>query len=107
MVLEEVFKNWNSKKSGIQIDGEHLDNRRFADDNVSMSESTGELPQMIMQLHRESQKVSLKMNIKKTKVMFSNNMRYHKLIIDNEVDGMCQEMYILRTVNWCMSRSCT
>ena len=37
-----------------------------------MSESTDELQQIILQLHRESQKVKLKMNMKKTKMMFNN-----------------------------------
>ena len=37
-----------------------------------MNETTDELKQMILQIHRESQKVDLKINIKKTKVMFNN-----------------------------------
>ena len=48
---------------------EYLNNLRFADDIVLMSECTDELQQMIMQLHRKIQKVGLKMNMKKTKVM--------------------------------------
>ena len=46
--------------------GEYLNNFRFTDDIVLMSESTDEQQQMILQLHRENQKVSLKMNMNKT-----------------------------------------
>ena len=72
MVLEEGLRTLNEKKKEIQINREYLNNLRFADYIVLMNELMDELQQMILQLHRESQKVGLKMNIKKTKVMFNN-----------------------------------
>ena len=66
------------KETGIQINGEYLNNIRSANDIVLMSELIDELQQMILQLHRESQKVVLKMNIKKTKEMFNNYIQDHE-----------------------------
>ena len=49
-----------------------------------MSESKDELQQMIMQLHRENQKICLKMNMKKTKV-FKNDLLNHEIKKHDEV----------------------
>ena len=49
-----------------------------------MSESTDQLQQLILQLYKESQKVGLKMNMKKTKVMFNNYILDHEIEIDDE-----------------------
>ena len=70
-ILEEVFKNLDKEKSGIKINGEYFD-LSFANDIVLMSQSTDELQQMNLQFCRESQKMVLKMNIMKTKMMFNN-----------------------------------
>ena len=48
VVLEEVFKNLEWEAAGIQINGENLNNLKFADDIVLMRESTDELQQMIL-----------------------------------------------------------
>ena len=57
----------------------------FVDDIVLMSELTDEPQQMILQLHRESQKVSLKMIRKKNLLMFHNYILDHEIKIDDEV----------------------
>ena len=67
------------KETGIQINGEYLNNLRFADDIVLMNESTDGLKQIILQLHRGSQKVGLKMNMKITKVVFNNFIQDHEI----------------------------
>ena len=51
--------------------GEYLNNLRLADDIVLVGKSTDEI-QKILQLYRESQKMGLEMNMKKTKIMFNS-----------------------------------
>ena len=65
--------------SGTQINGKYLNNLQFTNNIVLLSESTYELQQMILQLHKESQKVGLKMNKKKIKVVFNNYILDHKI----------------------------
>ena len=50
-----------------------------------MSESTDKLQQVILQLHKESQKMSLKMNMKKIKMMFNYYIQGHEIEIHGEV----------------------
>ena len=56
-----------------------------------MSKSTDELERMILQLHRESQKVGLKMFMKKTKMMFNNCLLNSELEIYDEVIEYVQD----------------
>ena len=51
-----------------------------------MSISTDELQQIILQLHRESQKVGLQMNTKKTMVLFNNYKLDHEIEIDDMIE---------------------
>ena len=83
--LEKAYKNLEWEESEIHINGEYLNNLKFVDDIVIMSELTDELQQMILQLHRESHKVGLKTNMKKTKVMFNNYILDLKIKIDDEI----------------------
>ena len=91
----KVFKNLEWEKSGIQINGGFLNNLRFSDDIVLVSESTNEAQQMIMLMNRKVQKVVIKMKMKKTKVMIINYKRDHEIRIDDEVIECVQEyMYL-------------
>ncbi len=72
--LEEVFINLDWEDIGIDIDDKNLNNLRFADDTVLFSESEDNLQKTIKELNRESLKVGLKINIKKTKVTFNNQL---------------------------------
>ena len=54
-----------------------------------------ELQQMILQLHKESQKIGLKMNMKKTKVMFNNYIPNHVIKVDDEIIERVQEYIYL------------
>lgn len=74
-VLEEIFRKLNWEKKGININGEKLNNLRFADDIVLTSEDPEEMKEMLEQIRTESLKVGLKMNIKKTKVMYNGNVQ--------------------------------
>ena len=56
---------------GIQIAGRNINNLRYADDTTLMAESEEELKSFLMKVKKESQKVGLKFNIQKTKIMAS------------------------------------
>ena len=56
-------------KAGIKIAGRNIINLRYADDTTLMAESKEELKSLLMQVKEESEKVGLKLNIQKTKIM--------------------------------------
>ena len=57
-------------QAGIKIAGRNINNLRYADDTTLMAESE-ELKSLLMKVKRESEKVGLKLNIQKTKIMAS------------------------------------
>ena len=89
--LEEIFKKLEWENIGMKVDGEYLNNLRFADDIVLLSDCEGELQRMIEELHRESLKVGLKMNMKKTKVMFNNQLAGQQIRIGKETIERVEE----------------
>ena len=58
-------------QTGIKIAGRNLNNLRYADDTTLMAESEEELKSLLMKVKEESEKVGLKLNIQKTKIMAS------------------------------------
>ena len=56
-------------QAGIKIAGRNINNFRYVDDTTLMAESKEELKSLLMQLKEESEKVGLKLNIHKTKIM--------------------------------------
>ena len=58
-------------QAGIKIAGSSINNLRYADDTTLMTESEEELKSLLMKLKVESEKVCLKLNIQKTKIMAS------------------------------------
>ena len=58
-------------QAGIKIDGRNINNLRYADNTTLMSESEEELKRLLMKVKEESEKVGLKVNIQKTKIMTS------------------------------------
>ena len=69
---------WNAgldeAQAGIKIAGRNINNLRYADDTTLMAESEGELKSLLsllMKVKEESEKVGLKLNIQKTKIMAS------------------------------------
>ena len=58
-------------QAGIKISGRNINNLRYADDTILMAESEEELKSLLMKLKEESEKVGLKLNIQKTKIMAS------------------------------------
>ena len=68
-------------QAGIKITERNNNNLRYADDTTLMAESEEELKSLLMKVKEESEKVGLKLNIQKTKVMASG------LITSWEIDG--------------------
>ena len=58
-------------QAGIKIAGRNINNFRYADDTTLMAESEEELKSLLMKVKEESEKVGLKLNIQKTKIMAS------------------------------------
>ena len=58
-------------QAGIEIAGRNISNLRYADDTTLMAESEEELKSLLMKMKEESEKVVLKLNIQKTKIMAS------------------------------------
>ena len=59
-------------QTGIKIAGRNISNLRYADDTTFMAESKEELKNLFMKMKEESEKVGLKLNIQKTKIMASS-----------------------------------
>ena len=58
-------------QDGIKIAGRNINNLRYADDSNLMAENKEELKRLLMKMKEESEKVGLKLNIQKTKIMAS------------------------------------
>ena len=59
-------------QAGIKIAGRNINNLRYADDTTLMAESEEELKSLLMKVKEDSEKVGLKLNIQKTKIMASS-----------------------------------
>ena len=59
-------------QAGIKIARRNINNLRYADDNILMAKSKDELKSLLMKVKEESEKVGLKLNIQKTKIMASS-----------------------------------
>ena len=58
-------------QAGIRVAGRNINNLRYAEDNTLMAESEEELKSLLMKVKKESEKVGLKLNTQKTKIMAS------------------------------------
>ena len=61
-------------QAGIKIAGRNLNNLRYVDDTTLMAESEEELKSPLIKVKEESEKVGLKLNIQKTKIMASSSI---------------------------------
>ena len=73
--LNAEYIMWNTgleeAQAGINIAGRNISNLRYTDDTTLMAESKKELKNLLMKVKEESEKVDLKLNIQKTKIMAS------------------------------------
>ena len=72
---------WKKHKAGLKFAARNINNLRYADDTTLMAESGEELKSLLMKVKEESEKVGLKLNIQKTKIMASGP------IISWQIDG--------------------
>ena len=61
----------NGAQAGIKIAGSNINNLRYADDTTLMAESEEEIKSLLMKVKEQNEKVGLKLNIQKTKIMAS------------------------------------
>ena len=78
-------------QAGIKIAGRYTNNLRYADDTTLMAESEEELKNLLMKVKEESEKVSLKLNIQKTKIMASGPITSWQ--IDGKQWKQCQTLF--------------
>ena len=73
LYAEHIMRNTglDEAQAGIKIAGRNIDNLRYADDTTLMAGSEEELKSLLMKVKEESEKVGLKLNIQKTKIMAS------------------------------------
>ena len=90
--LEEV-------QVGIKIAGRDINNLRYADDTTLMAESEEELKSLLMKMKEESEKVGLKLNIQKTKIMASGPITSWE--IDGETAETVSDFYFGGLQNHC------
>uniref|UniRef100_A0A8C0A6M8 RNA-directed DNA polymerase n=1 Tax=Bos mutus grunniens TaxID=30521 RepID=A0A8C0A6M8_BOSMU len=93
LYAEYIMRNagLEETQAGIKIAGRNINNLRYADDSTLMAESEEELKSLLMKVKVESEKVGLKLNIQKTKIMASGS------ITSWEIDGkqwkQCQTLF--------------
>ena len=73
LYAEYIIRNarLNEAQAGIKIAGRNINNLGYADDTTLMAESEEELKRLLMKVKKESEKIGLKLNIQKTKIMAS------------------------------------
>ena len=84
---------WMKHKLESRLPGEIINNLRYADDTTLMAESEEELKSLLMQVKEESEKVGLKLNIQKTKIMASGPITSWQ--IDGERRGTVRNLIFL------------
>ena len=84
-------------QAGIKIAGRNINNLRYADDTTLMAESEEELKSLLMKVKEESEKVGLKLNIQKTKIMASGPITGNRW----RNSGNSDRLYFLGFQNHC------
>ena len=92
---EYIMRNsgLDEAQAGIKIAGRNINNLRYANDTTFMAESEEELKSLLMKVKEESEKVGLKLNIQKTKIMASGSITSWQ--IDGETVKTVIDFYIL------------
>ena len=86
-------------QAGIKIAGRNINNLRYADDNTLRAGSEEGLKSLLMKVKEESEKVGLKLNIQKTKIMASGPITSWE--IDGENSGNSVRLYFFGLQNYC------
>jgi hypothetical protein len=93
--LEQVFQKLDWEDKGISINGEKLNHLRFADDIDLVSHTAVEAQEMLNQLNVASSNLGLKINMKKTKVMFNSYALEQVIRVDGQVVQAVEEYVYL------------
>ena len=98
---EYIMRNagLDEAQAGIKIARRNINNLRYADDTILMAESEEELKSLLMKVKEESEKVGLKLNIQKTKIMASGPITSWE--IDGENSGNSVRLYFGALQNHC------
>ena len=80
-------------QAGIKIAGGNTNNLRYADDTTLMAETEEEIKSLLMKVKEESEKVGLKLNIQKTKILASGP--HHFMANRRKPWKQCQTLFIL------------
>ena len=75
------MRGWSKQQAGIKIARRNINNLRYVDDTTLMAESDEELKSLLMKVKEENEKVGLKLNIQRTKIMASSP------ITSRQIDG--------------------
>ena len=86
-------------RAGIKIVGRNINNLRYADDTTLIAQSEEELKSLLMKVKEESEKVGLKLNIQKTKIMVSGPITSWQL--DGETVETVSDFYFFGLQNHC------
>ena len=100
LYAEYIMRNAGLEEAqgGIKIAGRNINNLRYADDTTLMAESEEELKSLLMEVKVESEKVGLKLNIQKTKIMASGPITLWE--IDVKQWKQCQSLF------FCLQNHC-
>ena len=93
LYAEYIIRNagLEETQAGIKIAGRNINHLRYADDTTLMAESEEELISLLMKVKEESEKVGLKLNIQKMKIMASGPITSWE--IDGETEEQCQTLF--------------
>ena len=101
LYAEYIMRNASpdEAQAGIKIAGRDINNLRYADDTTLMAENEEELKSLLMKVKEENEKVGLKLNIQKTKIMASGPIISWQ--IDGGNNGNSDRLYFLGLQNHC------
>ena len=101
LYAEYIMRNTGLEEAqaGLKIAGSNINNLRYADDTTFMAESEEELKSLLMKVKEESEKVDLKLNIRKMKIMASGSITSWQ--IDGETMETLTDFYFLGLQNHC------
>ena len=101
---EYIMQNARQDKAqvGIKITGRNNNNLRYADDTTLRAESEEELKSLSMKVKEESEKVGLKLNIQKTKIMASGPITSWEIDGETVADFICEAPKSLQMVSVAM-----
>ena len=89
----------NKAQAGIKIAGRNIRNLRYADDTTQMAEIEEELKSLLMKVKEKNEKVVLKLNIQKMKIMSSGPITLWRIVGDK--NGNSDRLYFLGLQNHC------